>query len=393
MERVSIMDERSSSGYHRLKPTYLNRPELELRTVNSIEDEYWNLLLYYANIYSEGAKLLSTSDGRIRRAAHSAFSAFILQAKAYYDSAKSLHHRASSLNYYYCFLNLAKAAVIVKNPRLHSSEFVHGLSGSGSNHPNLFDRTSQVFVGRTRDGKYNMYDQLYQAHYGTVLPNKSRLKIGTLLRYCSEATHQYHLAVGKMQPRILQTYYAIRVDTTVTPYKYWPLLGIQGAHLLDEFPTFKRALESNFERVKVHNEQARLLFGLLALESSLTTYFQGKEVFLEGRGEYFVSRSKRYLDDTIGKNMQSVYYDDSHDFLVTLPLRVNLKRPMNEFLAIYIIIHHLSELVRYRPQYLEKMLKSKEAWALESIIDTAPAMFLRGITPLITGQDYRVLKR
>src|SRR3989344_3093763 len=100
---------------------------------------------------------MKTSSERLKKEAYPAVSAFIKQAKTYYDSAKTLHHRAASLNYYYCFLNLAKAAIICNSPRLHNKGFVHGLSGRHSNHTNLFDRTAQVFNSTTRDGDYNAF--------------------------------------------------------------------------------------------------------------------------------------------------------------------------------------------------------------------------------------------
>lgn len=386
-------EERLSSGFIRKKLSY--REFDELRTINDVEAEYWTLLLFYADVPEEGKKLIKTSSERLRKAAYPAISAFIKQAKTYYDAAKPLHHRAASLNYYYCFMNLAKAAILCNTPRLYNKRFVHGLSGRNSDHKNLFDRTSRVFVGTTREGDLNAFDQLYELHYGMGLPNGTFLKIGTLMRYCSEATNQVQISSGE-SPKQLPAFYALRVAVPVVEGghpTFWPLIGLYGSGLFDEFPSFSRKLTGEFERVNVPQEAARNMFNIYAEEHARVAYYQSRQVFddLPGTDVYKVSREK--IKAGLGSNLYPNYYGDPYDFFVTLPIRSNLQKPMNESLATYVIMHHLSELVRYRPHYLEKLLSSKEAWALESIIDTAPAMFMRGIVPLITQRDTRIVSR
>jgi hypothetical protein len=41
---------------------------------------------------------------------------------------------------------------------------------------------------------------------------------------------------------------------------------------------------------------------------------------------------------------------------------------MNEEVAIYTVMFFMSEIVRYRPDYLDKILNSKAAWLLESVV-------------------------
>ncbi|HUC90321.1 MAG TPA: YaaC family protein [Patescibacteria group bacterium] len=387
-----MQNERPANGFIRKKLSYREKQE-DLRTINDIDAEYWTLLLFYSNVPAEGQKLLKTSSDRLRGKAYPAFSSFIKIAKTYYDSAKQLHHRAASLNYYYCFLNLAKAAIICNDPNLYRHGFVHGLSGRRSDHQNLFERTSLVHIGKTRSGDYNVFDQLYKLSYGSSLPKRTYLKLDNLIRYCSEAAYQNTKATGSLSKQ-LPSYYAIRVQSNGTNYAtFWPLLAIHGNGLTLEHKSFARRLSAEFERVNLTQQNSRDIFSIFGDEHSALTYFQSIEVFNELPMTDIFQVSKNKVKKALGNHVYPLYYDDPCDLYITLPLRPNLQWPMNECLAIYVITHHLSELVRYRPQYLENLLLSKEAWVLESIVDTAPAMFLRGITALITQTDYRIISR
>jgi len=383
--------ERQSTGFLRDKLSY--RVKEELRTINDVESEYWTLLLYYANVREKGQAIIKSPNARLRSNAWPAMSAFLKQAKTYYDSAHNLHHRAASLNFYYCFLNLAKATIICNRPELYNKVFVHGLSGRHSTHSNLFDRTSKVFTGVTNTGDYNAFDLLYNVMFETNLPRTVFLPIGTLMRYISEASYQ-NMKASSNRPKFVTGLYAIIVDSeNKEEATFWPQLALKSFASFHEYPTFRDNFLSKFEQVSVEANKAREVYGIYAEEHGYTTYFQSKEVFPDSPYANVYFTASEYIKTALGNHLQPQYYADNNDFYINLPLRRTLQKPMNECLAIYIVIHHLSELVRYQPYYLEKLLTSKEAWVLDSIIDTCASMFMRGITPLITNIDYRVTPR
>ena len=53
--------------------------------------------------------------------------------------------------------------------------------------------------------------------------------------------------------------------------------------------------------------------------------------------------------------------------------------PMNEELATYATMYYMSELVRYRPDYLYSILESEASWLFQSFVKFCPLKFLRAM--------------
>ena len=70
-------------------------------------------------------------------------------------------------------------------------------------------------------------------------------------------------------------------------------------------------------------------------------------------------------------------YESNYLFLVNTDIRTPKMAPMNEMLAIYCCMFYLGSLVRYRPEILEAMLLTKDAWLIERFVKSAPLTFLR----------------
>src|SRR5260370_29243148 len=71
-----------------------------------VEKELWSALEYYSEVEEVGLSLLQARG--LPQPQHQEIfkylQAFVRQAKSYYNSAKVLHYRSSSLLYYYSFL-------------------------------------------------------------------------------------------------------------------------------------------------------------------------------------------------------------------------------------------------------------------------------------------------
>ena len=90
---------------------------------------------------------------------------------------------------------------------------------------------------------------------------------------------------------------------------------------------------------------------------------------------------------------ESNVYNGEQEILLNAPLRKNLQIPFNQLLSIYTTMFYLGSLVRYRPDYLEKLLDSKDAWIIERFTYSAPSTFLRSMTNLILQKDYVYIPR
>ena len=113
-------------------------------------------------------------------------------------------------------------------------------------------------------------------------------------------------------------------------------------------------------------------------------FYEGKE-YPEGASKDIPSEIAAQLSSIISYNP----INEPYLFLLNKPIQSPQLVPMHEVLAIYCCMFHLGSLVRYRPDLLEGMLSTKDAWIIERFTKNAPLAFLRHIRNLIDGQ-YRV---
>lgn len=97
-------------------------------------------------------------------------------------------------------------------------------------------------------------------------------------------------------------------------------------------------------------------------------------------------------------NKASPSYLRDFDLYLNFPKnRVDGLNPMNEELALYLTMFYMSELVRYRPDYLYSTLDSKVGWLLQSFVDFCPLKLLRKIiariTTPVTGSELIIIQQ
>src|SRR2546429_2968802 len=158
MSQTAIAAARGFDGWVRLPVS--NKYNLLLTTALDIERELWSALEYYSEVEEVGLNLIQTK-GLQPQSDHQEifqyFQAFVRQAKSYYSSAKTLHYRSNSLLYYYSFLNLVKAYLLLKEPQRimgRTNQAVHhGLSYETSTTNTDF----QLEIIRVRRGIFPLF--------------------------------------------------------------------------------------------------------------------------------------------------------------------------------------------------------------------------------------------
>jgi len=150
-----------------------------------------------------------------------------------------------------------------------------------------------------------------------------------------------------------------------------------------------------YQEVLVNVDLAKELFGLNPFAHSHYRYFQqlnpvtSEQMPLQFGDEI----SKKILLDSLPGLMQSNYFDSELSLYISLPYRKHLQSSMDEIIAIYIIFNYLGNLVRYKPQNLERFLNSEESWLIENFVRFCPETFLRGMISHIIDHDIIYLRR
>jgi hypothetical protein len=121
----------------------------------------------------------------------------------FYNSAETLESRSSPLPYYYAFLNLAKAYILVHQPQFTGRNSSHGLGFKLQK-----GRLSKQFL---TSGKSGVFPSLYRQVTGVQLKENVRMSIINLLGYCSDISFEY--GVGQFgHRRMSRGHIAIAAD-------------------------------------------------------------------------------------------------------------------------------------------------------------------------------------
>lgn len=377
---------RTPTGWLRQRLSHRNVQTLEAS--GSIEDELWILLEYLSEVEDIGLRFVTQNGVNKRkiRKVYKHFQAYVRQAKNYYYSAKQLHPRSSSLLYYYCFLNLAKAALVIKQPAIGSHKISHGITCLAKDFSKLKTQSVKVL----NDG--GIFPKFYEWYFGLSIKPQS-LNIQKLLAYCTDISYQ-NIVAGNGNCKLLRGYYVHQVNVNQSSHTGWPLIGIASFSLCTPYQKAFKALYDNFEKVELPQFSGREYFDIENFELSAYTFFQSKNTFNWHTNQIPPAFECRDLvSKTFGSMLQTNYYKSDFDYYISLPYSANRQIPMDETVSIYLIMFYLSNLVRYNPSYLEELLSKKEAWIIDSFIRTCPLALLRSMASRITNIDSVISSR
>lgn len=391
MSQTAIPNARNFDGWIRL-PIGENR--MSLFTSIDFEKELWSALEYYSEVEEVGIDLLQTRGlpTPLHREIFSYLQAFVRQAKSYYTSAKALHYRSSSLLYYYSFLNLAKAYLLLREPERimgrTNQAVVHGLKYR----PSTTNTDFLLETVRVTDG---IFPAFYEAQTGIAISTarNSMLNIVNLFAYCSNIGYEYASA-GYGTHRILPSLSG--VVTSRGAHESWSIIAIPASNELDMLLRAQGNFLNSYQEVNIDRNQLTAMFQTGVPELGRYRIFQDiTPVAMIGNNHILLQAHTAKLISALTPYLSVHYFDDNADFDFTLPYQdanTATPIPINEVLAIYVSMFYLSSLVRYRPNFLESLFNRKPSWLIETFVNSAPEIFLRIMVCKIIGRDF-VLRR
>ncbi len=345
-------------------------PKNVLLTNQPFDDETFARLEYYSEVENVGVEFFKNKGHSFPKRSFLLFQAFIRQAKTFYYGAKKLHYRASSLLYYYSFLNLVKARLVISDVgAITEKKMYHGLVYKREN--NLFSHQSIY----TKDGVFRLF---YKSIFGIDIPLNVKLKMVNLLAYCSDVLYEYESG-GFGERKIFYTLARLGIDPGKK--EMWPIIAVSNFQKLSIYKKFLTPFFSYFEEVMVNFSQASRAFNIEKSDYNALSYFQSRKRYFHNKNKHEETNKsfnslKNDVNDSLKTILQNVEYSTDGDFNLVAPLRKNFQLPFNELLAIYSIMFYLGSLVRYNPGYIEKLLNSKDAWIIERFVISTPQTFL-----------------
>lgn len=298
------------------------------------------------------------------------FTAFIAQAKQYYSAVGDVEPVAKPLLAYYFALNLSKAYLTAVSPESTAGRLVHGVSPDVEEKQKY--RIEQEGI-RIRDS--GVFRLLAQATgQGFCWPAGQRIQLIRLFRYLPEAVDLYADAYGKA-PRL--------IPASSIEVLFGAEDGEQAAWLRVEVekPTI-RERKLGAARLLTEARAFGDRFRLVSDKDLETFSYESQRTAKYTKKRSEVLPSIRKLFDGC---LFAVRRHRGGDVFITQSVRQQL---LSHEAVTFAVFHHLSDMVRYRPEVVEQLRGSRHFWIFSSWIDRACENLLLTLASRITREEH-----
>jgi len=347
-----------------------------ISTTTTFHDQLWQELV-----------LLRYLKGKEKVNASGSISPWIDQAKTYFLDASRSDWRSAGLLYYYSFLNLAKALLVVKKSftykSLNTISIYHGLRADLQDVTYLTDFKFEIFPAQ-QNRRNNIFPYLYKVMTNQAWPftNTITVQVGDVAAYCEDiAIEMFRLF--KIEPRVVSLQSLLRIENN----QVWFEMAVPTSQLdiiKSHFPGW------NLERVdSAQITQADKADWLLSLHRSASFFKQigllrGPKQVSENLDTALSNVSKeaaRYLGNYALPNFHEKPETAMWDFCPNIILNSTEIR-WHPMLSDYLMAFVLSTILRYQPQLLQIGTPNcfvAEGWCSQSAL-TALRYFLAMFT-------------
>ena len=322
---------------------------------------------------ADPSRLRETHQSSIDASARMRFTAYIEQAKEYYSAVAGMEPAAKPLIAYYFTLNLTKAFLTAVDPLTTSAELYHGLTPDPE-HKQRY-RFAQEGFKIKQDGVLRLLAE--RTGQGHCWSKDYRIQLKKALAYVPEGFDQYADAYGK-HPRLIPVVeVSVLFGETEAGKAAWLRTEVSRNVLSQR----KLGPEKLLTEAKAFGQRFRLVDD--PGRPDCASY--------ESRDSYPYHRRSDALP-AIGKLYDATllvaqrYRRGSPKYIVQ---SVRPQLLSNEALT-FAVMHHLSDMVRYRPERVAQLRGSRDYWVFASWVDRACENFLLGMASRIAGEEHSV---
>ena len=308
---------------------------------------------------------------------------FVRQARAYWEGAQSTEGSSASLLYYYAFLNLAKAELLITDTaHVDGVRIGHGLSYNPTNAQSISGDSLRVVDG--------VFPRLYRKRTGLTLPNGTQLSVTRLMALIPEISLELEQS-NLGTPTTEVGYHAIPSDGTSA----WVLIAAYGHRFLsDSRHAATRHIARHFDQFEVDSEPTfsdwRKIFALSTRLATSLKLLQSKATFSltapDGSSQPDRQAAALHLRN-VAPNLVEESLNFPADCLFSPGLYKSRLLPMPSSLARYALIFYASSLVRYKPSALDPVRQGEAAWLLDSLTRETPLRLLANAAGGLLGRS------
>lgn len=373
----------------RIIPGWVSYPLVETQTLTTsiaLDREYWIMLTLTADVYPAAKDLFKKHQVTGNsRTCWALYKSYIHQASHYWEAARKTAPESGGLLYYYCFMNLVKAFLLLKNVPLTGENEVHGLSTRKNTWKGSLVG-KQVFI--TPPGKkVSVFSAYYSAVFGWQPP--PQISIWKLCSYIRDISHQFAVVARKPGSAF---YFSHRFAVDNVKKDCWCVLAIAKAVQMEKRRRIYKEFFREYSKIDTgpHNiDSLRSVFEFKGMEWMGYDFYQtrpGREINISDGTTLPIDQLRARISGPLGNFISPEYRGGGMaSGLIYLPPSAKRHVYMNEEFAIYITMFAVSEMLRYHSDYHERILRMNSGWLIRSFIESAPLTFLRIITSRING--------
>jgi hypothetical protein len=294
--------------------------------------------------------------------------AYLNQARQYYEAVESIAPVAKPLTGYYFALNLTKVFLTAVDPDTTKPAAIHhGLSQSiqpGTN--------------------YSFKREKFKIHATGVF---RLLAERTGMRHCW--AKDYAIGLSELLPYLPEGYDLFAEGNDQAPN----LVPLHSARALFG-PGREAWLRVEIEREVLRQRKLRAE-SLLAAAKPFGDRFRlvttrEPTYSYESKDSFTYGKKRSEVVDALGRLYDSTLLASDRSFPGPRKFLVLSHRPkvLSHEAVAFAVLHHLSNVVRYRPADAERILTTRNAWLLTTWVDRACENLLLNLATRITGQDH-----
>lgn len=352
--------------------------------------DFFEYISYYYDTHHTAMKYKPDSDLERRYGDASQYDCkfYLKQAAMYYQAAKNEPFEVSMLSSYYCMLNLAKSYISFKST--YVDEFVqdfsdHGIQedygSEGTGFEGISVRYKQQRFNR-RNLPINMFGGVFPMFAGKLDTNFRDVwqiddgkTLKTLLYNLPFVQSSYMNTYSTTKNRLEELFIPLPVDN---PPSLYQVSSTRLTLKVDIDEGYLKSLDG-----EVSNEIISTITSKLKFEDG--TFYSAETVTKNTNAK--ISGDLSRLNQELRKYF--VYNGGNHAlwYLKRTGLENNNVLNLSTLTINMAIMHRLSEIARYKPEQLTRLMNSNENWLLHEYMGAALDQFVDELASEITGRN------
>lgn len=299
------------------------------------------------------------------------------QAENFYEAYKTLPIESAPLAAYYCMLNAAKSYIAYKEE--YVDDFVNDFGGHGLNEDNSDggENIATIGVKRMGWGVFPHFARILDQDFDTIWPAGSSHTVKGLLYNLAFVHRAYSMTYTTRSKKVDELFLPLNAGDMPKYYK-----GNDGKVYLG-IKLEKSYFSVNSKTITNH------IFSSVSDEFEL---YRDEGFFLKSvKGAKYnnvsISSDVKALNRKLRKNLTYIQAEQRLWYLKRSKLNNVDILNLNDMTIIMAAMHRISEIVRYKPEQLNRLMKSKENWLLHEFITLALEQFIDELACEITEQD------